>query len=130
MTFKFPAKFSLLPFTLLFLVSVAYAQPSSWTDIDRIVAVGDVHGDYDQFVKTLRAANVINTNNKWIGGKTHLVQIGDILDRGPDSRKVMDLLMELETQALVAGGYIHALIGNHEAMVKYQDLHYAHPMER
>jgi fructose-1,6-bisphosphatase len=40
----------------------------------------------------------------WTGGKTHLVQIGDILDRGPDSRAVMDLLITLEQQAPLQGG--------------------------
>ena len=85
--------------------------------IERIVAVGDVHGDYDQLVKALRAAGVIDEKNKWIGGKTHLVQTGDVFDRGPDSRKAMDLLMSLEAEAAKAGGAVHALIGNHEAMV-------------
>ncbi len=123
MTFKF----SLLTFALLFLISAAHAQQSSWVDVDRIVAVGDVHGDYEQFVKILRTAKVINSQNKWIGGKTHLVQTGDVLDRGTHSRKVMDLLMDLEAQALTAGGRVHALIGNHEAMVMYHDLRYVHP---
>ena len=41
--------------------------------------------------------------NKWSGGKTHLVQMGDLIDRGPDSRKIMDLLMNLEQQARRGG---------------------------
>ena len=94
-----------------------FAGEDTWTGVDRIVAVGDVHGDFDQFVKALRAAQVIDEKNDWIGGKTHLVQTGDVLDRGPDSRKAMDLLMKLEDQAPKAGGMVHALIGNHEAMV-------------
>jgi hypothetical protein len=85
--------------------------------VERIVAVGDVHGDFDQLVKVLRAAEVINDKNQWIGGKTHLVQTGDVFDRGPDSRKAMDLLMSLEAEAAKAGGAVHALVGNHEAMV-------------
>jgi hypothetical protein len=97
--------------------------------VERIVAVGDVHGDYDQFVKTLRAAQVVDEKNNWIAGKTHLVQIGDVLDRGPDSRKAMDLLMKLEGQAAEAGGAVHALIGNHEAMVLLDDWRYLHPGE-
>jgi len=94
-----------------------FAGEDTWTGVDRIVAVGDVHGDFEQFVKALRAAQVINEKNDWIGGKTHLVQTGDVLDRGPDSRKAMDLLMKLEEEAPKAGGMVHALIGNHEAMV-------------
>jgi hypothetical protein len=101
----------------------------TWTGVERIVAVGDVHGDYEQFVKVLRAAGVIDAKEDWSAGKTHLVQTGDVLDRGPDSRKAMDLLRKLEAQSARAGGAVHALIGNHEAMVLMDDLRYLHPGE-
>jgi len=108
----------------------AASQPECvWTGVERIVAVGDVHGDNNQFVKTLRAAEVIDEKSDWIAGKTHLVQIGDVLDRGPDSRKTMDLLMKLEEQSAKAGGGVHPLIGNHEAMVPMNDWRYVHPGE-
>ena len=101
------------------------AHPQDTFDnVQRVVAVGDVHGDYTQFVRVLQDAGIIDRKNKWIGGKTHLVQTGDVLDRGPDSRKAMDLLMELESQALKAGGQVHALLGNHETMNMYGDLRY------
>ena len=99
-------------------------QPGTWEGVGRIVAVGDVHGDYDQLVAVLKTAGLIDDQLNWTGGKTHLVQNGDILDRGSDSRKAMDLLMRLEKQAEEAGGYVHALIGNHEAMNVYGDLRY------
>jgi len=99
-------------------------QPGVWEGVERIVAVGDVHGDYDQLVAVLKSAGLIDEQLNWTAGKTHLVQTGDILDRGPDSRKAMDLLMRLEKQAEEAGGYVHALIGNHEAMNVYGDLRY------
>ena len=110
--------------------SASHAAPQdTWSGIERIVAVGDVHGDYEQFVSTLRAAGIINQKNKWTGGQTHLVQTGDVPDRGPDSRKVMDLLMRLEKQAKKTNGFVHALIANHEAMNVYGDLRYVHPGE-
>ena len=111
---------------LLFLVLAATPAVSQDTfqDVQRIVAVGDIHGDYNQLVSLLQSAGVIDRKNKWAGGKTHLVQTGDILDRGPDSRKAMDLLIDLEPQALKAGGRVHALLGNHEAMNLYGDLRY------
>jgi hypothetical protein len=93
-------------------------------DVERIVAVGDVHGDFGQFVTTLRAAKVIDAAGDWTAGTTHLVQTGDVLDRGPDSRRSMDLLMKLEGQAEKAGGCVHALLGNHEALVLADKLHY------
>ncbi len=110
---------------------VQAAEPQhTWSGVERIVAVGDVHGDYGQFVKTLRAAEVVDQKLNWSSGKTHLVQIGDVLDRGPDSRKVMDLLMKLEVQAAQAGGAVHALIGNHEEMVLRGDWRYVNADEK
>lgn len=91
---------------------------------DRIVAIGDVHGGFAEFVSVLRSANVIDNKNKWIGGATHLVQTGDCLDRGAESRKVLDLLITLEDQARKAKGRVYSLIGNHEAMNLYGDLRY------
>jgi hypothetical protein len=80
-------------------------------------------------ISVLRMAGLIDENLRWTGGKSHLVQTGDVLDRGPASRKVMDLLMELEKSAAKAGGRVHALIGNHEAMNLYGDLRYVSPGE-
>src|SRR5690606_290431 len=77
----------------------------------------------------LQDAGVINRRRQWSGGRTQLVQTGDILDRGPHSRKVMDLLITLERQAAKAGGRVHALVGNHEAMNIAGDLRYVSPEE-
>ncbi len=100
------------------------AAQDTWEGVERVIAIGDVHGDYEQFVAVLRSARLIDSQEGWSGGKTHLVQTGDILDRGPDSRKVMDLLMKLEKEAPRAGGWVHSLIGNHEAMNVYGDNRY------
>jgi len=101
----------------------------TWTGVQRIVAVGDVHGDYQQFTALLRQAGIIDKKDNWTGGKTHLVQTGDIPDRGPQTRKILDLVMKLERQAKTAGGFVHPLIGNHEAMNMYGDLRYVTPLE-
>jgi hypothetical protein len=111
------------------LVALASAGAQTWNNVERVVAVGDVHGDYDQFITLLRQAGLIDGQNRWAGGKTHLVQTGDVPDRGPDTRKAIDLLMELEKQARRAGGRVHALIGNHDAMMVYGDLRYTTPEE-
>ena len=86
------------------------------TTTERIVAVGDVHGAFDKFVTILREAKLIDSRNRWVGGRTVFVQTGDVTDRGPDSRKVFDLLRKLTDEAAKAGGKVHALLGNHEAM--------------
>jgi hypothetical protein len=95
----------------------------------RIIAIGDVHGDYAVFVQVLQQVGVLDAKRKWKGGTTVLVQTGDVLDRGPQSRKVMDLLMDLEKQARKAGGQVHALLGNHEVMNMLGDLRYVSPEE-
>lgn len=100
-----------------------------WTGVERVVAVGDIHGDYEQLVLALESAGLVDGNANWRGGKTHLVQTGDIAGRGPDARAIMDLLMKLEPQAEAAGGRVHCLIGNHEAMNLYGDLRYVSPAE-
>ena len=91
-------------------------DPCAIENVTRIVAIGDVHGAYDGFVRILRAAKVIDGRDRWIGGSTHLVQTGDVLDRGGDSRRVMDLLRRLERDAPRSKGRVLALIGNHETM--------------
>jgi len=95
-----------------------------WTGVDRIVAIGDLHGDYGQYLKVMQSAGLIDKKSKWSGGKTHLVQTGDITDRGDDSRKIIDHLVKLRKQAKKKGGYIHLLIGNHETMNVIGDLRY------
>jgi TPR repeat protein len=109
--------------------SQSSAIPDVWTGVARIVAIGDVHGDYESFAAVLQSAGLIDGNGNWTGGKTHLVQTGDIVDRGPNSRSVMDLLMRLQRQAEAAGGAVHCLLGNHEAMNVYGDLRYVSPAE-
>jgi hypothetical protein len=84
--------------------------------VQRIVAIGDVHGAYDEFLRILRAAGIIDRRDRWSGGSTYLVQTGDVVDRGADSKKALDLLRRLERDAPKAGGRVLALIGNHETM--------------
>jgi hypothetical protein len=98
--------------------AVADEVTFQWTGIERVVAVADLHGDYDRFVFILSHPEVglIDADLHWAAGKTHLVQLGDILDRGPDARRILDLLRSLETEAAAAGGKVHVLLGNHEEM--------------
>lgn len=102
----------------------AVAGQWQYSGAERIVALSDIHGAYDAMVATLQNAEVLDEELGWSGGATHLVIVGDILDRGPDSREAMDLLMQLEQEAEAAGGMVHVLIGNHEAMNLIGDLRY------
>ncbi|MDD8015115.1 MAG: metallophosphoesterase [Acidobacteriota bacterium] len=88
----------------------------AWTGVEKIVAVGDLHGDYGNYARILRGTGLVDADMHWIGGKIHFVQLGDILDRGLRARDILDSLMMLEKEAEQAGGKVHALIGNHEEM--------------
>ncbi|HPW18373.1 MAG TPA: hypothetical protein PLP83_08335, partial [Candidatus Aminicenantes bacterium] len=81
--------------------------PYAWTGVERVVAVADIHGDYEQFVYIMAHPQVglIDSDLRWIGGKAHFVQLGDIADRGPGARKVYETLMRLEREAAAAGGH-------------------------
>jgi len=93
-------------------------------NVPRVVAIGDVHGAYTEFLAVLRLARIVDQKDRWAAGKTHFVQTGDILDRGTETRPVMELLMRLEGEAKKAGGRVHSLLGNHEVMNVLGDLRY------
>ena len=107
------------------------ARAGQWTfdGVSRVVALSDIHGDYGAMVRTLGQAGVIDEDGAWSAGATHLVIVGDILDRGAESRAAMDHLMRLEGEASTAGGRVHVLIGNHETMNMTGDLRYVIPEE-
>ena len=104
--------------------SVAALTAAAFAEERRVVAVGDLHGDYDAFVSIARDAGLINKKGKWSGGDTILVQLGDIPDRGPDTLKIINHLKSLERAATKRGGKVIVLIGNHEAMNMTDDLRY------
>lgn len=79
-----------------------------------VIVIGDVHGQYEPFVRMLRHAGLINEDLNWCGGHNRLVQMGDIFDRGPHPRKVDDLLDKIQKQAADSEGEVIRLVGNHE----------------
>ncbi len=95
----------------------------------RVVAFADVHGAYDALAALLRSQGIVDASLRWSGGDAQLVSTGDLVDRGADSRKVLDLLMRLEGEAREAGGAVHVLLGNHEVMNLVGDLRYVNAGE-
>src|SRR5271169_5444202 len=89
-----------------------------------LVAIGDVHGDFDDFCAILQRVELIDEQRHWTGGKATLVQLGDLIDRGPRPREVLDLMISLDEQAAKAGGQVVSLLGNHEVMNLMGDLRY------
>ena len=101
-----------------------YYNNGIFPSVKRIVAFGDIHGDFDTLVKLLTKAYIINNKLEWIAGNTYLVQTGDITDsknRGGiwsanQEKKVINFLINLSEKAKKYRGKVILLIGNHEIM--------------
>jgi len=94
---------------------------------ERLVAIGDLHGDLDKARRALRLAGAIDASDAWVGGKLVVVQTGDEIDRGDDDRKILDLIEKLKADAKKSGGEVLALVGNHELMNAAFDFRYVTP---
>jgi hypothetical protein len=90
----------------------------------RLVAIGDLHGDFEATRAVLRLAGAIDAQDRWIGKDLMVVQTGDQLDRGDGERKILEMLERLQAEATAAGGALHVLNGNHELMNAAGDLRY------
>lgn len=77
------------------------------TDNCRIYAIGDVHGCFPLLVSLLQM--IERDQRARAPLETHVVLLGDYIDRGPQSRDVCELL-----QAMEGSAYFHCLKGNHE----------------
>ncbi|KAG5473986.1 hypothetical protein CUR178_04096 [Leishmania enriettii] len=95
----------------------------------RIIAIGDLHGDIDRLRNILRAANVLEEDmDTWRKGCTDVVvQLGNIVSYGPDAPQMLQLLSDLKPDALAAGGRLITLSGNHELLALSGVSEYAHP---
>lgn len=76
---------------------------------DRVYAIGDIHGRFDLLQCILEK---IGEHSAALppAKSLHLVFLGDIIDRGPDSAKVLELLYSLERKS----NRVIVLLGNHE----------------
>lgn len=78
---------------------------------DRVYAIGDIHGRCDLLVDLLEL--IEQDGDSFDDGRTvRLVFLGDYIDRGDDSRAVLDLLCDLADNASPDFSF---LSGNHEA---------------
>lgn len=80
----------------------------------RIYAVGDIHGRADLFARLIDAIekDIRRRDAAAAPRETIIVLLGDLIDRGPDSKGVLDLAMRWGEQRSM-----HILLGNHEEML-------------
>ena len=106
--------------SIKFLNTPTYLPPAR-----QIIAIGDIHGDFDALIYCLYATNVIDIEGMWTGGDTVIVQTGDIMDdyrpiknefyvTGYDELLIIDYLTNLNDQAIKTGGRVAICLGNHE----------------
>jgi serine/threonine protein phosphatase 1 len=86
------------------------APPARSTAGELIYAVGDIHGRYD-LMKAALAGIVRDSAETGRGRTPMLVFLGDYVDRGPDSAKVLQALVWLQRRGDFA---LRLLKGNHE----------------
>ncbi len=124
------------PYALAFLLAVspcsalAAAPPRDWAAFPAVVtvdhvssidALGDIHGDYEKATHLLAGTHLIRqvpttpAAVEWTGGNTTLVCTGDMIDKGPQSLEVLQLLRALQASAAAHGGKVIVTLGNHEA---------------
>ena len=98
---------------LSLLIALAMLLTVTAANAGRIVAVGDVHGNFDGLTSILQETGIIDADLKWSGGAATYVQLGDLFDRGLQVRETLDFLIRLQGEAKAAGGRVECVLGNH-----------------
>ncbi len=96
----------------------------SFSGVENVVALSDMHGQYDVTRTLLLNQGIIDEDLRWIFGAGHLVIVGDIFDRGDRVTEILWLIHNLQIEAAAAGGRVHFLLGNHETMILEGDDRY------
>ena len=95
------------------LVADVVRSTGGWS---RIVAIGDVHGDFGALKECLVSASVFH-DGEWIAQeKTLVLSCGDVVDRGEEDWKCLKFLRQLKEEALAKGSDVAMLLGNHEVL--------------
>lgn len=100
--------------------------PAVFVDVKKLLAVGDIHGAYEEVCDLLIGTGVVDADLDWAWGDGHLLFCGDVFDRGDRVTESLWLIHKLERQALQHGGRVHFVLGNHEIMPMQADLRYVH----
>lgn len=133
---------------IFFVLTHTSAATKDLVEVHRIVAIGDIHGDADNFLKILRLADVIEdykggaadvlrspplwkfsaAPNASVTTRTTLVQMGDIVDRGEQDFESLNIAIALQKQVRQTATLdkVVLLIGNHELLNLQGQYHYVH----
>jgi hypothetical protein len=133
----FESKASIPSFNQFSSSTKEYYQKGVYPKEGRVISIGDLHGDLNVTISILKRCKLIDNNLDWIGGRTHLVQMGDILDRkirAYDTKEdedseydILNLMLQLMEQSRQSGGGVHCILGNHELMNIMGDFGYVSP---
>ncbi len=92
------------------------------TKYDRLMAVSDIHGSLDRWMKLMKAQALITADSDRDGfhwnpaaKRVLLVVTGDSINKGPDSVRVILRLRDLQTDASQYQSRVIVLLGNHDA---------------
>ena len=106
---------------LLVIALIGAPIPLLWSqDGERILAMADIHGNFEAAASLLQRNGVLDDRLDWVGGPTTFVQTGDFTDRGPEVRRVMDFLISMDRDA--PDDRVIVLLGNHETLNIIGDL--------
>ena len=115
--------------------------PSILPAVDRIIVIGDIHGDFKELINCLKIGNLVDNDMKWIGGNTVVVQVGDQIDSCrpninnnchkeyidgdlAEDIQILEFMTDLHKEATKYGGAVYSLVGNHEIMNCNNDFRY------
>lgn len=137
---------------VFFLLAVRGVYQDVYPQQSRVVAIGDIHGDFPALISVLKVAGLISivtpppdtdqfpwirgNNWAWTGGSTFVVQTGDQVDFGgrradsPDvssEREVLEFMDLLDEAARLEGGAVISMLGNHEFMNAMREFGWASP---
>jgi len=102
----------------------------------RLIAIGDIHGDLDLAIKSFKLAKLIDQHYNWIADppNTIVVQVGDQIDScraipnvfechlkpysddRVEDMSVIEFFNAMHEKAARVGGAVYSLLGNHELM--------------
>jgi hypothetical protein len=109
------------------IATTSTSTPADTYDLPpKLLAVSDIEGNIDHLIDFLQFHEVIDNKYNWAWGENQLLFNGDSVDRGDKVTELLWFVRKLQRQAIEAGGNVHFVVGNHEAMILADDIRYTH----